>query len=452
MSREGTCDETVDDHQDHRHDHRRYSTDQNEPLYQYQPVRQFSRYDRLLQQGNRNRNGQYQFDGEGDGYIHQERVSRAGTPYLPSTLIDTQAVSYERRDTDRYVNGPYHQSPWWSENRYYADRNQAGIENEIATSRIPNDVYPCSTTDATAHRRRWGIEQQQQQQQQQQILQDPGEYYGRRHRNFEPSRFTTPASITEENIGHDSHIMDNHELRLSVVHLPDSVSLDPRNCYNACESYHEDRTYHHHVPSTFNGTSFDDPSSSSPESTRVSYPSNSCHNNSSHCSPRVTNISSSTNTSSSSTSSTARTTATTTTSSSSTTTTITTPHGYMEILPGQYVRLRGADETWHAIRHDAYLPCICSGCGNTIFGMDDADYVVCPICREVSPVRYDDVDDDNDTTRTVTTSVSSHIAHTTVPTTTTTTVAVGGGVGLGFTLESLGQWQADIMEQNRQKR
>jgi hypothetical protein len=126
----------------------------------------------------------------------------------------------------------------------------------------------------------------------------------------------------------------------------------------------------------------------------------------------------------------------------------------MEIVPGQYVRLRGADETWHAIRHDAYLPCICSGCGNTVFCMDDADYVVCPICREVSPVRYDDVDvDDNDnTTPTVTTSVSSHI-HTTVPTTTRTSIAVvGGGVGLGFTLESLGQWQADIMKQNRQKR
>jgi hypothetical protein len=451
MSREGTCDESVDDHPDHRHDHRRYSTDQNEPLYQYQPVRPFTRYDRLLQQENRNRNGQYQFDSEGDRYIHQERVSRADTPYLRSTLIETQGVSYERRDTDRYVNGPYHQSPWWSENRYYADRNQAGIENEIATSRIPNDLYPCSTTDATAHRRRWGIEEQQQQQQQQQILQGPDEYNGRRQRNFEPSRFTTPASNTEENIGHDSHIKDNHKLRLSVVHLPGSVSLDPRNCYNSWGSYQEDRTYHHHVPSTFNGTSFDDPCSSSPESTRVSYPSTSCRNNSSHCSPRVTKISSSntSSTSSSSSSSTARTTATTTSS----TTTNTTPHGYMEIVPGQYVRLRGAEETWHAIRQDAYVPCICSGCGNTIFCMDDADYVLCPICREVSPVRYDDVVDDDviDTTRTVTTSVSSHI-HTTVPTTTTTTIAVGGGVGLGFTLESLGQWQADIVKQNRQKR
>jgi hypothetical protein len=301
--REGTCDENVDDHPDHRHDHRRYSTDQNEPLYQYQPVRQFTRYDRLLQQENRNRNGQYQFDSEGDRYIHQERVLQDDTPYLRSTLIETPGVSYERINADRYVNGPYHQSPWWSENRYCADRNQAGIEHEIDTSTIPNDMYPCSTTDATTHCRRWDIEEQQQQQQQ--ILQDPGEYKGRRQRSFEPSRFTTPASITEENIGHDSHIKDHHELRLSVVHLPDSASLDPRNCYNSWGSFQEDRTYHHHVPSTFNDTSFDDPSSSSPKSACVLYPSTSCHNNSSHCSPRVTNVSSSITSSSTSSSSTA---------------------------------------------------------------------------------------------------------------------------------------------------
>lgn len=90
----------------------------------------------------------------------------------------------------------------------------------------------------------------------------------------------------------------------------------------------------------------------------------------------------------------------------------------VEISPGQYLRLRGADETWKAIQNDFYMPTECSCCRLTIFCIQDADFVLCPECRVVSPlagVVYEGSD---------------------------------GGVGLGFTMKELAGWQKDI-EMNR---
>lgn len=79
------------------------------------------------------------------------------------------------------------------------------------------------------------------------------------------------------------------------------------------------------------------------------------------------------------------------------------------------LRIRGAEETWHAIQRDFYLPCPCSHCETTVFSIADAAYVLCPICEEVSPLDQE--------------SSSTMAAH---------------GLGLGFTVEQLAQFQAKI--------
>jgi hypothetical protein len=92
----------------------------------------------------------------------------------------------------------------------------------------------------------------------------------------------------------------------------------------------------------------------------------------------------------------------------------------IEIKPGQYLRLRGADETWRAIELDFYMPGECMCCTLTIFCIQDADFVLCPECRVVSPMACTDFGECSEE----------------------------GGVGLGFTWEDLARWQEDI-ERNR---
>jgi hypothetical protein len=87
----------------------------------------------------------------------------------------------------------------------------------------------------------------------------------------------------------------------------------------------------------------------------------------------------------------------------------------VEVSPGVFFRLRGAEETWKAIHTDAYVPCSCICCEGTIFCIDDAVFVLCPLCDAVSPIQ----------------GILSDVGY-------------DGGVGLGFTLEELGQWQQEI--------
>jgi hypothetical protein len=86
----------------------------------------------------------------------------------------------------------------------------------------------------------------------------------------------------------------------------------------------------------------------------------------------------------------------------------------IEIFPGVYVRLRGADETWKAIENDYYMPAECICCESTIFCIQNADYVLCPDCRVVSRME----------------SLSYRRT---------------GGVGLGFKYEDLARWQDTIL-------
>jgi hypothetical protein len=87
----------------------------------------------------------------------------------------------------------------------------------------------------------------------------------------------------------------------------------------------------------------------------------------------------------------------------------------LEISPGVHARLRGADETWKAIKNDYYMPAECICCESTIFCIQDADYVLCPDCRVVSRME----------------GLSSRGM---------------GGVGLGFKYEALARWQDVILK------
>ena len=95
------------------------------------------------------------------------------------------------------------------------------------------------------------------------------------------------------------------------------------------------------------------------------------------------------------------------------------PVMYMEISPGQRVRLRGARETWQCVENDFYLPTTCFSCDTDLCCIMDASYVLCPLCKVVSPVEGWAAGPD-------------------------------GGVGLGFTYNDLVQWQHEIMQRRQQ--
>jgi hypothetical protein len=92
----------------------------------------------------------------------------------------------------------------------------------------------------------------------------------------------------------------------------------------------------------------------------------------------------------------------------------------VEVSPGEHLRLRGADETWNAIRADSFVPCLCICCTSTLLCIDDAIFVLCPNCDAVSPIE----------------GILSDVGY-------------DGGVGLGFTMDELGKWQS-LIEKERQ--
>ena len=91
------------------------------------------------------------------------------------------------------------------------------------------------------------------------------------------------------------------------------------------------------------------------------------------------------------------------------------PTHLLEIAPGVTARLRGAQETMNCIANDFYLPTTCFACETNLFCIMDADYVLCPLCKVVSPVS-----ENGDT---------------------------DGGIGLGFTFDDLQHYTADILRE-----
>jgi hypothetical protein len=78
---------------------------------------------------------------------------------------------------------------------------------------------------------------------------------------------------------------------------------------------------------------------------------------------------------------------------------------------------------WSDFLHPSSLDCVrteCICCSKTIFAIQDADFVLCPECRVVSPMDgkvFDGIGD--------------------------------GGVGLGFRMEELAKWQENIELERR---
>jgi hypothetical protein len=91
----------------------------------------------------------------------------------------------------------------------------------------------------------------------------------------------------------------------------------------------------------------------------------------------------------------------------------------VEIAPGVYKPLRGADRTLEAIRANAILPTVCIPCDLHILTLANVKYVICPQCRTVSGTA--DPHDDTGAT--------------------TTAGTEDDAVGLGFAFDELDQWQ-----------
>jgi hypothetical protein len=80
----------------------------------------------------------------------------------------------------------------------------------------------------------------------------------------------------------------------------------------------------------------------------------------------------------------------------------------IQISSGVHVPVRGFEETRECIARDFYLPSTCLGCTVDVCCIQDANYVLCPVCQVVSPVGGNA---DNDRGK--------------------------GGVGLGFTFDDI---------------
>lgn len=103
----------------------------------------------------------------------------------------------------------------------------------------------------------------------------------------------------------------------------------------------------------------------------------------------------------------------------------------IEVGPGIWMGLRGASETWAAVQEGSYAPTKCLSCGLDILVILDAEFVLCPSCRVVSPILQDD------------NPYSSSINSSSIDGNDNTT-AQKYGVGLGFRVEDLMRWQQEL--------
>jgi len=68
----------------------------------------------------------------------------------------------------------------------------------------------------------------------------------------------------------------------------------------------------------------------------------------------------------------------------------------IEIAPGEFRQLRGAEETMWALQQGRYQVVDCMNCSSCLQCIDDCELVICPDCRMVSPIVHNDDDDDQD--------------------------------------------------------
>ena len=103
----------------------------------------------------------------------------------------------------------------------------------------------------------------------------------------------------------------------------------------------------------------------------------------------------------------------------------------VEISPGVTAILRSKDETMEAIRNDFFLPVACFGCSLDLFCIADAQYVICPQCRVVSPLLETVMEHEQEGDETHEQKHSKR--------------GGGGGLGLGVSFESLVAIQRQIV-------
>lgn len=105
-------------------------------------------------------------------------------------------------------------------------------------------------------------------------------------------------------------------------------------------------------------------------------------------------------------------------------------HAEVEIGPGVWRKLRGADETWEAVMTGNYVPTECLDCNLMLLVIANAQLVLCPGCRVVSPILDD----------------GSGFAVTSCSTPSCPTGATNSrnGIGLGFLVRDLMKWQGEM--------
>ena len=60
--------------------------------------------------------------------------------------------------------------------------------------------------------------------------------------------------------------------------------------------------------------------------------------------------------------------------------------GSVEVTPGVFLSLRGAPETWQAIKYGCTIQTSCHQCNSDLHVIEDAAHVVCPDCWMIGPV------------------------------------------------------------------
>ena len=71
----------------------------------------------------------------------------------------------------------------------------------------------------------------------------------------------------------------------------------------------------------------------------------------------------------------------------------------IEITPGVYERLRGSEETLRAIEAGRVTICDCLVCNSCLVTIGDAEFVLCPDCKVVSPIVLSDNDSSHEHTK-----------------------------------------------------
>jgi hypothetical protein len=103
----------------------------------------------------------------------------------------------------------------------------------------------------------------------------------------------------------------------------------------------------------------------------------------------------------------------------------------IEITPGVYERLRGSEETVRAIERGHITICDCLICNSCLVTIGDAEFVLCPDCKVVSPIVLSDNDSSHEHTK-------RHYGRECEE------PAVRGGVGLGVHAASCGMVVDDV--------